>query len=118
MLDQSCTGTSTRLAVKHITSWSCGRSPSDDSVEIYANGKAGRYLIRTPATLYETFFAQMMETAAMYSFIEAKFRKMRKTVDELSDSYVNNYGRLTFTEVSLQLQDIAFSELRHLCSYV
>ena len=104
--------------MKNITSWSCGRSPTDDSVEFYANGKAGRYLVRTSATLYETLFAQMVETAAMYSFIEAKFRKMRKTVDELSDSYVNNYGLFTFTEVSLQLHDIAFSELTYLCSYV
>lgn len=94
-------GTSTRLAVKNVTSWTCERSPSDGSVEFYANGKAGRYLIRGPATLYETVFGQMMETAAMYSFIEAKFRKMRKTVSELSDSYVNNYGRFTFNEVGL-----------------
>lgn len=71
-------------------------------MEFYANGKAGRYLIRTAATLYETVFAQMIETASMYSFIEAKFRKMRKPVSELSDSYVNNYGRFTFNEVGLQ----------------
>lgn len=103
MLDQSCTGAaSIRLAVKNVTSWSCGRrSSSSDgsSVEIYAKGKAGRYLIRTVATLYETVFAQMMETTSMYFFIEAKFRKMRKSVSELSDSYVNNYGRITFNEV-------------------
>lgn len=102
MLDQSCTGAaSTRLAVKDVTSWSCGRSSSSDGsvVEIYAKGKAGRYLIRTVATLYETVFAQMMETTSMYFFIEAKFRKMRKSVSELSDSYVNNYGRITFNEV-------------------
>lgn len=102
MLDQSCTGASTRLAVRNVTSWSCGRSPSDGSVEFYAKGKAGRYLIRTVATLYETVFAQMTETASMYFFIEAKLRKMRKAVSELSESYVNNYGRFTFNEVRLQ----------------
>lgn len=69
-------------------------------MEIYAKGKAGRYLIRTVATLYGTVFAQMTETASMYFFIEAKFLKMRKSVSELSDSYVSNYGRITFNEVS------------------
>lgn len=38
----------------------------------------------------------------MYFFIEAKLRKMRKAVSELSESYVNNYGRFTFNEVRLQ----------------
>lgn len=57
----------------------------------------------------------------MYFFIEAKFRKMRKTVSELSDSYVSNYGRFTFNEVGLQLpwMGIAFAELmKTLCIHV
>lgn len=51
----------------------------------------------------------------MYFFIEAKFRKMRKSVSELSDSYVNNYGRATFNEVGLSTPHgwgIAFAELK------
>lgn len=38
---------------------------------------------------------------------------MRKNVSDLSDSYVSNYDRITFGEVSLRFIDIAFSELRN-----
>lgn len=81
-------------------------------MEFCAIGKAGKYLIKTCDRLYDSVFAQMSETASMFNFIEARLRNMRKSVSDLSDSYVNNYDRITFSEVSLRFIDIAFSELR------
>lgn len=118
VLDSSCTHGSSRLVVKNVTSWTCARSPSDGLMEFYAVGKAGKYRIRTPATLYGTFFDQMRETASMFNFIEAKFRNMRKNASDLSDSYVNNYGRFTFNEVGLQLMAFRSRKLRNLCLFI
>lgn len=89
-----------RIEISNVSFWAFSQE-ADNSVCLWASGKAGWFELHDPVPQYRDFFEGMNEAVSMLYYLADKWRRSRKSHLCVKDKELEKYVRCVFRDVSV-----------------